>query len=147
MNQITNLSQYKADYNNLMDSFFEIRCLLEQVGAIILQASCSEELISDEIETNQTNASLARLSKLVLRKIFSILEVLEPRLKNQVLNDFSNSITDLSIALDVASKSHLTTRNQTNLFYGLFHAVGELEKDLDSLEVELEAQYKEKSNG
>lgn len=147
MNQFTNLSQHKADYDNLMDSSFEIRCLLEQVGAIILQASCSEELFSDETKANQATCSLAKLSKLVLRKIFSILEVLEPRLKNQALNDFSNSMTDLSIALDIAAKSTLTIRNQTNLFFGLFHAVGELEKDLDSMEVELEAKVKGVSNG
>jgi len=146
MNQITDISQQKVDWPEFCNFTFEIHCHLSQIGAFALQASSVGEHENLD-KANRCAQSISKLAQYLLTKIFTILEILEPIFKHELLNKFSNSVTDVSVAFDAMSETNMTAKYQCEFFYGIFHVLKELEKELDSVEIEAEQQFKGKSNG
>ncbi|MBR7715499.1 aminotransferase [Acinetobacter nosocomialis] len=146
MNQITDISQPKVNWHEFSNYTFEIQCHLNQLAAFSLQASSIED--QQNVEAGYRSAqAISKLSQYLLNKIFSILEILEPAFKHELLNKFSNSMTDVSIVLTAVSETNLSAKYQCEFFYGIFHVIKELEKELDAVEIEAEQRFKGVANG
>ncbi|HCW5204584.1 aminotransferase [Acinetobacter baumannii] len=146
MNQITDISQQKVDWHEFCNFTFEIQCHLSQIGAFALQASSVADHENHD-SARKSAQSISKSAQYLLTKIFTILEILEPIFKHDLLNKFSNSMTDVSVAFDAVSETDMTAKYQCEFFYGMFHVIKELEKELDAVEIEAEQQFKGKING
>ncbi|TDI11208.1 aminotransferase, partial [Acinetobacter baumannii] len=116
------------------------------IGAFALQASSVADHENHD-SARKSAQSISKLAQYLLTKIFTILEILEPIFKHDLLNKFSNSMTDVSVAFDAVSETDMTAKYQCEFFYGMFHVIKELEKELDAVEIEAEQQFKGKING
>ncbi|MDC5167908.1 hypothetical protein NRA36_04830 [Acinetobacter baumannii] len=146
MNQITNLSQQKPNLNDFRDLAFEVSCHLDQLAAFMLQASCLEEH-QDEIKALCMAKAVSKTSLIIFNKTLLIIEQMEEIFASQELADFRNSLTFVESAVLAISETTLTAKYQANYFYGIFHALKELEKDINDIDLKAEEAGKEKSNG
>ncbi|MBJ3829822.1 hypothetical protein JGA56_16390 [Acinetobacter baumannii] len=145
MNQITNLSQQKADLSKFRDLAFEVSCHLDQLAAFMLQASNLEEH-EDQIRAKCMAQAVAKTSLVIFNKTLLILEDMEGLYKSKQLVEFRNSFTFVESAVSAISESDLTSKHQANYYYGIFHVLKEMEKDINDLDLSVEEVIKGESN-
>ncbi|EMI9068636.1 hypothetical protein [Acinetobacter baumannii] len=146
MNQITNLSQQKPNLNDFRNLAFEVSCHLDQLAAFMLQASSIEEY-EDEIKAKYMAQAVSKTSLILFQKTISVLEDMESIFKSQELVEFRNNLVCVEGAVLAISESDLTSKHQCNYFYGVFHVIKEMEKEINDIDLEAEEAGKEKSNG
>ncbi|HCT2638463.1 TPA: hypothetical protein OTR57_001523 [Acinetobacter baumannii] len=145
MNQYTNLSQHKADSDNFRDLAFEVSCHLDQLAAFMLQASCLEEH-QDEIKASCMAKAVSKTSLIIFNKTLLIIDQMEELFKSQKLVEFRNSFAFVESAVFAISETNLTLKHQANYFYGIFHVLKELEKDINDMDLNAEIEA-EKAHG
>lgn len=145
MNQITNLSQHKADSANFRNLAFEVSCHLDQLAAFMLQASCVEEY-QDQVKAKCMAQAVSKTSLIIFNKTLLVLEQMESVFKSTQLVEFRNTFTFIEGAVLAVSDSDITLKHQANYFYGIFHALKELEKDINDIDLSAEIEA-EKANG
>ncbi|MGQ1479759.1 hypothetical protein ACT4XN_15425 [Acinetobacter baumannii] len=146
MNQITSLSQQKPNLIDFRDLSFEVSLHIGQLAAFMLQASSVEEF-QDEVRASCMSKAVSKTSLIIFSKALLIIEQMEEIFASQELADFRNSLTFVESAVLAISETTLTAKYQANYFYGIFHALKELEKDINDIDLKAEEAGKEKSNG